>query len=239
VAAPRFFVSISCAAGMELELEPDDAHHAVHVLRVRPGDRIVLIDGRASWDAEITSAVKRRVHARITRPSAEAGGELPVTITVLQALTKGAKFDDVVEKCVELGAHRIVPVKCERIYAEATSARVDRWRRIAKSAAQQSRRKIVPTVAEAQTWRDALGAASVPILVAWEGAPRESFVGAMHQLGVSGTLSIAVGPEGSFTDEELAIARDAGCTLVSLGPTVLRTETAAAALLAAIASKYW
>jgi 16S rRNA (uracil1498-N3)-methyltransferase len=239
VAAPRFFVSISCAAGMEVELEPDDAHHAAQVLRVRPGSLIALIDGRASWDAEITSVVKRRVHARITGPSAEAGGELPVTITVLQALTKGAKFDDVVEKCVELGAHRIVPVKCERSYAEATPARVDRWRRIAKSAAQQSRRKIAPTVAEPQTWRDALGQATVPILVAWEGAPRETLAAAMHQIGVSGPLSIAVGPEGSFTEEELEIARDAGCTFVSLGPTVLRTETAAAALLAAIASKFW
>jgi 16S rRNA (uracil1498-N3)-methyltransferase len=239
MATPRFFVSIACYAGLEIELEPDDAHHAAHVLRMAPGDRIVVVGQHAPWDAEITTLQKKRVHARITGPSADAGRELPIEITVLQALTKGAKFDDVVEKCVELGAVRIVPVRCERSYAEATPARIDRWRRIAKAAAQQSRRRVIPFVDECVSWNDAIALAEHPLLVAWEGAPAGSLGEALDGSANATAIAIGIGPEGSFTEGELTIAREHRCAIVSLGPTILRTETAAAALIAAIASRRW
>ena len=181
---------------------------------------------------------KHRVRARALHPSAETGGELPVKITVLQALTKGSKFDDVVEKCVELGAHRIVPVVCARSYADAGFHRLQRWRRLAKAAAQQSRRRVLPTVADVVAWGEAVANAQ-PLLVAWESAQPGSLANALERLGPAPELAIAVGPEGSFTGDELEVALAAGSTLVSLGPTILRTETAAAAMLAAITSKAW
>lgn len=239
MAAPRFFTSVACLEGMDFELEPDDAHHAAHVLRVQPGERIVVVDPHGAWDARITTVEKRRVRARIAGRSDDVGSELPVSITVLQALTKGAKFDEVVEKCVELGARRIVPVACERSYGNATPARIDRWRRIARAAAQQSRRKGVPFVTEAASWNEAIALAPKPLIVGWERAPRGTLASALDRSTGAPEIAVAVGPEGSLTEQELDAARAAGALLVSLGPTILRTETAAAAFLAAINARVW
>lgn len=238
MSAPRFFVPGRATAGVELALESDDAHHAAHVLRLGPGDQVVVTDAAQSWDAEIIAVEKNGVRARVLREATERGAELPIAITVLQALTKGAKFDDVVEKCVELGATRIIPVRCARSYADATSTRRDRWRRIARAAAMQSRRRIITGVDEPTAWGDAIASLGVPLLVAWEHAPAGSLATTLSELASTNALAIAVGPEGSFTDDEIRMARERGASLVSLGPTILRTETAAAALLAAIASRF-
>lgn len=234
MAAPRFFVAIDCAEGVEFDLSKDDAHHVTNVLRMQPGERLVAIDANGPWDADVTAMSKGRVRVRPVGRSTDVGGELPVEIDVLQAVTRGAKFDEVVEKCVELGAVRIVPIACERSYAEATPTRVDRWRRIARSAAQQSRRRIVPFVADPLPWEEAVRVTSIPLIVGWEGAERGTLAAALKRIDKSSPVAIAIGPEGSFTEAELELARMAKAELVSLGPTILRTQTAAAALLSAI-----
>jgi 16S rRNA (uracil1498-N3)-methyltransferase len=236
MAAPRFFVGIDCAEGMEFDLNRDDAHHVTNVLRMQPGERLVAVDADGPWDAHVTAMSKGRVRVRAVGRSTDVGGELPVEIDVLQAVTRGAKFDEVVEKCVELGAVRIVPIACERSYAEATPTRVDRWRRIARSAAQQSRRRIVPFVAEPLPWSEAVRRTSIPLIVGWEGAERGTLAAALHRIDSTSPVAIAIGPEGSFTEDELEIARAAKAELVSLGPMILRTQTAAAALIAAMAA---
>jgi len=236
VPAPRFFVAIDCAEGVDFDLSPDDAHHVTNVLRMQPGERIVAIGANGPWEADVTGMSKGRVSVRAVAPSDEVGGELPVEIDVLQAVTKGAKFDEVVEKCVELGAHRIVPVRCERSYAEATPTRVERWRRIARSAAQQSRRQIVPFVAEPLDFAEAVRQTSIPLIVGWEGAQRGTLAAALAHIDKASPIAIAIGPEGSLTEEELNVAREAHGELVSLGPMILRTQTAAAALIAAMAA---
>jgi 16S rRNA (uracil1498-N3)-methyltransferase len=236
VAAPRFFVAIDCAEGVEFDLSKDDAHHVTNVLRMQPGERLVAIDANGPWDADVSAMSKGRVRVRPVGRSSDVGGELPVEIDVLQAVTRGAKFDEVVEKCVELGAVRIVPIACERSYAEATPTRVDRWRRIARSAAQQSRRRIVPFVADPLSWEEAVRVTSIPLIVGWEGAERGTLAAALQRIDTSSPVAIAIGPEGSFTEGELEIARAAKAELVSLGPTTLRTQTAAAALLSAMSA---
>jgi 16S rRNA (uracil1498-N3)-methyltransferase len=236
VPAPRFFVAIDCAEGVEFDLSRDDAHHVTNVLRMQPGERLVAIDANGPWDTDVTVMSKGRVRVRPVGRSTEVGGELPVEIDVLQAVTRGAKFDEVVEKCVELGAVRIVPIACERSYAEATPTRVDRWRRIARSAAQQSRRRIVPFVADPLSWEEAVRKTSIPLIVGWEGAERGTLAAALKGIDTSSPVAIAIGPEGSFTDEELELARTAHAELVSLGPMILRTQTAAAALISAMAA---
>jgi 16S rRNA (uracil1498-N3)-methyltransferase len=160
-----------------------------------------------------------------------------VAVTVLQAVPKGLKMDDVVEKVVELGAAAIQPIRCARSYGGDPPAKVKRWQRIARAAAQQSRRLVVPTVAEPVRFSEALASASAAtkVLVAYERAEPQSLAAALRASSEQ-PLSILVGPEGSFTDDELQLARDVGAALVSLGPTVLRTETAAAAMLSAIAA---
>jgi 16S rRNA (uracil1498-N3)-methyltransferase len=238
MSVPRFFVATTLRSGLDFVFEPEDAHHAASVLRLRAGDRIVAIDAAGAWTAELTAVTKKGVRARAIAPSGETSGELPVEVTVLQAIAKGSKLDDAVEKTIELGARRIVPVRCARSYADATSVKVERWRRIARAAAAQSRRRVLPHVDEPADWADAIArfAPAMPVVVAWELAPKGSIGQAVQRCREASAIAIAVGPEGSFTDDEIQCAREAGCNFVSLGPTILRTETAAAALLAAIAS---
>lgn len=237
VAAPRFFVSTRCSAGAEVALEPDDAYHVARVLRANPGDSIVLIDADRAWQAQIGTVSKDRVLAHVIGQSAERSRELSTKVSILQAVVKGSKFDQVVEKTVELGAHRVVPVIFARSYADVTPSKMQRWRRVSRAAAQQSRRSIIPEIAESMTWDQAIAAAEMPVVVGWEGADRGSLANAASEVANAPSLALAVGPEGSFTEDELEAARSAGYHLVSLGPTILRTETAAAALLAAMASK--
>ena len=234
MSAPRFFVAAPISIGATIALEPDDVHHASHVLRLRADAPIVVVAGGVAWDAVIAAADCATAH--ILRPSPDGGGDIGIDVTILQALIKGAKFDDVVEKCVELGARRIIPVRCERSESEASPHKIERWRRIARSAAQQSRRSILPTVDEPLAFADAVTAVKATLIVASERAPKGSLAKALRENADAKVFAIVVGPEGSFTDAELEIAMKAGASFVSLGPAILRTETAAAALLAAIAS---
>jgi 16S rRNA (uracil1498-N3)-methyltransferase len=238
MSAPRFFVSSELAEADEIQLDAADSHHAASVLRLKPGDPIVIVDVRQAWDADIVAASKRAVRARVARVARQQGGELPVRITVLQALIKGTKFDSVVEKTVELGASAIVPVLCERSYASVSAQKLERWRRIARSAAAQSQRRIVPLVNDAASWSEAVSrtAQAMPVALAWENAHSGTLHAFRDRNKDATSIAIAVGPEGSFTETELEQARAASCDLVSLGPTVLRTETAAAAMIAALAS---
>ena len=234
---PRFFVDGKCEPGAVVALEPSDGRHARLVLRLRVGDPIVVACDGSAWDALITEASSDQTQARIESARAERSGELLVFVTVLQALTKGAKFDEIVEKTVELGARRIVPVRCERSYAEGGTHRLERWRRIARAAAMQSRRRFLPTVEAPRDWGDAIQLGrEQPVLVAYEGAHAGSLAAALAKAKNAEPFAIAVGPEGGLAPAEVDAARAAGCTLVSLGPTILRTETAAAALLAACAA---
>lgn len=241
--APRFFVSSALDAESVVPLDPDAAHHAVAVLRMDVGDPLVLVRGGQAWDAVLASIDKHGVRANVIARKDVDGGELPVEITVLQALTKGAKFDDVVEKTIELGARRVVPVCCSRSYGSATAFKIERWRRIARAAAEQSRRRVLPDVEEPVSWREAVEsfAPRMPVIVGWERSAKGTMRDAIARCRDAIAAAVAVGPEGSLDDEELEIARKSGCTFVSLGPTILKTDTAAAAMLAGLATgcEWW
>ncbi len=234
---PRVFVSAQCDLGAQVELERDDSRHLALVLRMKPGEHITIVAGGRAWRAELTQIHGDRASARIIEPGPQASPELPIDVTVLQAVPKGTKMDDVVEKVVELGASRIVPMRCARSYGGDSANKIERWRRIARAAAQQSQRSIVPVVEEPLSFSEAIGrfAAISQVILAHERAQPGSLAAALRN-GASRPIALAVGPEGSFTDDELREARDAGCDIASLGPTILRTETAAAAMLAAIAA---
>ncbi|MDQ2818606.1 MAG: 16S rRNA (uracil(1498)-N(3))-methyltransferase [Candidatus Eremiobacteraeota bacterium] len=234
----RFFVDAACAPGDEVGLHGDDRRHACVVLRVKAGDPIVIVAAHAVWQAQVVDADRAGVRARIVAPSDETAGELPVRVTVLQAIVKGPKFDEVVEKTVELGASTIIPIRCQRSHSDAGPNQLARWRRIARSAAAQSRRRGVPEIREPVSFTAAVSDAALqPCIVGYEGAPPGSLAASLNRIAATSSLSIAVGPEGSFTAAELQTARTAGCVFGWLGPTILRTETAAAAMLAAIACR--
>jgi 16S rRNA (uracil1498-N3)-methyltransferase len=236
---PRYFTSESVTAGAVLDLDASDAHHASSVLRYKTGEPLTLVASGVAWDAEFASFGKAGVAVRAIAPAADQAGELPAPVIVLQALTKGAKFDDVVEKTVELGAVCIVPVSFARSEADGSATKDERWRRIARAAAMQSRRRVIPIVESPIAWEVALEryAAGALMLVAFEGAPRETLEHALTKYERGNAIVIAIGPEGGLERDEVAQARARGAQIVSLGPTILRTETAAAALLAAVAAR--
>src|SRR5579863_8782805 len=122
---PRFFVDAELSPQKFVALRRDDAHHAISVLRSKPRDPLTVIAGGISWDAEFESVGSGEVTAIVIGLSADQSGELPADVTVLQALTKGAKFDEVVEKTVELGAVRIVPVIYSRSESQGSASKVD------------------------------------------------------------------------------------------------------------------
>jgi 16S rRNA (uracil1498-N3)-methyltransferase len=234
MATPRYFTSERVTAGAVLGLDAADAHHAWSVLRRKTGEPLTLIASGVAWDAEFASFEKTAVTVRALQ-----GGELPAPVVVLQAVTKGAKFDEVVEKTVELGAVRIVPVIFARSEAEGSATKDERWRRIARAAAMQSKRRIIPAVDAPLAWERAIErfAPGALMLVAFEGAPRATLGHAIESYQRGNAIVIAVGPEGGLQGDEVERARAHGAHIVSLGPTILRTETAAAALLAAVAAR--
>lgn len=204
---------------------------------MKPGDAITIVHAGQSWRGVLNDVGGDHATATIVDRTNDRQSELPVEVAVLQAVPKGMKMDDVVEKVVELGAARIVPLRCARSYGGDSAQKIERWQRIAHAAAQQSQRQIVPEVEQPLRFHDAINrfTATSHVIVAHEGAAKGSLAAAL-QRDANAKLAIVVGPEGSFTGDELELATNAGCDFAWLGPTILRTETAAAAMLAATAA---
>jgi len=234
----RFFVEGVHAVGDRVAFAPDDARKLATVLRKRSGDRVQVVDSGGAAYAATLQLSGREIGATLDERLDRGQIETALRITVAQAVPKGRKMDLVVEKATELGAHAIVPVRSARVIGHDTSpAKLERWRRIAKSAAQQSGRVRVPEIADVHDW-DAL-LATFPrydrVYVPWELAQpaplRELFE---RELPSANSALIVIGPEGGFGADEVDRARGAGASAVSLGRRILRTETAALVVLSAM-----
>jgi 16S rRNA (uracil1498-N3)-methyltransferase len=233
----RFFVD-SLQDGLA-ELHGDEARHLTRVLRVELGQRFEISDNRAAYLAEIAEARGERIVFRVLEPIESA--EPPVRITVLAALFKFDRFEWMIEKATELGVERIVPVEAartERGLFEASQKRAGRWRRIAREASQQSRRTRMPEIAGPRNFAQAIREQAD--FRFWpdecETAP---LAGALPEARLHGaSAALLIGPEGGWTDAERESARNGGWVPVSLGPQILRAETAAAAG-AAIVMNAW
>ena len=213
-----------------LPLAPSDIHHLRDVLRLVPGDEIVVVDGGAATVVRLTE-IGERVSGE---PVGQVAAPRLPRVTLVQALAKGEKMDDVVRQSTELGVARIVPFAAERsvvrLDAAKAAARVQRWRRIAAEAAKQSQRLELPLVDEI------VEAAGLPerlkgsvVLVCWEDATGAPGIGsALREAALSDDTDVAVvvGPEGGLTADEVSALEEGGAIAVSLGDTVLRTETA-------------
>ncbi|HEX3468760.1 MAG TPA: RsmE family RNA methyltransferase [Candidatus Elarobacter sp.] len=234
----RFFVEGVHAAGDRVALAPDDARKVATVLRKRSGDRVQVVDSAGVAYAATLDVDGRDVRAHLDAALERADPESGLRITLAQAVPKGTKMDLVVEKATELGVHAIVPVRTARVVALASGAeKVERWRRIARSAARQSGRVRVPDVGDVVEW-DALLATFGRydrVFVPWEladPAPLRTVFDA--QLAGASHALVVIGPEGGFAAGEIARARDAGASVISLGRRILRTETAALVVLSAM-----
>jgi 16S rRNA (uracil1498-N3)-methyltransferase len=229
VPARRFFVRDRRAAGEAVTIEGGDAHKILHVLRLRTGDTVEVIDSAAQLFAARLHVNGERVDAHLesligTEPEAR------VTIDVAQGLPKGAKMDFVVEKLGELGVHRLFPLISERAVAGASVAKLERWQRLAHAASAQSGRHEILAVEEPLTIRSLYERMSDYdlVLFPWEAAVPEPPARRLPALLAGARrVMVVIGPEGGFSHAEAEGARAAGAVLLSLGNRILRTETAA------------
>jgi len=213
------------------------AHHAARVLRLRVGDAITLFNGEGGeYAARITTLGRHEVEVEIG-PHDPVERESPLAVTLVQAISSGERMDVTIQKAVELGVTAIVPVVSERcvvrLHGERAGKRLAHWRQIVTSACEQCGRNRVPVVhgvIPLMAWlkTDAGG------LRRWVLVPDVAAPALRDQPRPDRAMAVLVGPEGGFSDAEMEAARQAGCLPVRLGPRVLRTETAAPALLAAV-----
>jgi 16S rRNA (uracil1498-N3)-methyltransferase len=233
---PRFHCSQPLAVGARIVL-PDEVAHHVQVLRLAPGDQIILFNGEGGeYAATLTSLEKKRASAEIQAFSPREA-ELPYALTLAQALPEASKMDWIVEKAVELGATAIQPLAAQRcvvrLSAERAAKKLAHWQSIVIAAAEQSGRNRLPPVAEPvdlNAWLGQQNPATRIMLTPRAGQSLSDW--ARHH--PPQPVALMIGPEGGFTEQEENAARARDVLMLSMGPRVLRTETAGLAALAAL-----
>ena len=222
----RFFVPPEALQSDRVVLPPEESRHATAVLRLRSGERIIVFDGRGQdYLVELTAVTPRVVEGRVIET--HAGARPAVHLTLVQGVPKGAKMDTIIRMGTELGIARFVPVLTRRAVTRPAPARVDRWRRIAAAAAKQSGRSTLPEVTAprpvAQVWP---GLSGTLALIPWEGEKSRSLAMVLQAYRRPPAVTICIGPEGGWAEEEIRAAVAQGVHPVTLGPLILRTETA-------------
>jgi 16S rRNA (uracil1498-N3)-methyltransferase len=229
----RFFISPDQVIGSIVHFNADQSRQISRVLRLRPGDHVVALDGAGQeLEVALDSAAQAFASGSITdrRP---AGGEPAVRLTVYQSLLKREKFEWVLQKGTEIGVTRFVPVITSRSLirdpADSKPEKLNRWRRIIKEAAEQSGRGMLPQLLRTEHFSSAAAGASRHdcAIIAWEGAVSETVRSVLKQNDTALDVGLFIGPEGGFDPAEVDEAISHHIFPVTLGPRILRTETAA------------
>ncbi|MBN8736906.1 MAG: 16S rRNA (uracil(1498)-N(3))-methyltransferase [Xanthomonadales bacterium] len=239
---PRFHVDTPLSPDVRIELPPQTAAHALRVLRLQPGDAVILFNGDGhDYAARLVAGGSREVAVHVETRVATMR-ESPLRITLAQALARGEKMDWIVQKAVELGVAAVIPLVTERSEVKLDDKRVtkrlEHWRAVAIAACEQSGRAIVPLIEAPQAldrWLATLERSEGLVRLALH--PGEGLRARALQPAPR-TVTLAIGPEGGFGERDLAVLRTAGFANLSLGPRILRTETAGVAVVAALQALY-
>ena len=226
----RFFVAPETLRADRVTLTGAQARQIATVLRLRAGDEIALVaDG-----AEAVVAIETVRPASVTAVVRDRGftpAEPTVALTLALPVLRGDHDEEVVEAVTQLGVSRIVPFTSARSVARSLSdAKRSRWERIAREAAETARRGRIPSIDPAIAWSELFNILPAPVLVAWESERRMRLRDALPSSVRA--LSLVIGPEGGIADEEIALAREHGAVIVTLGGRNLPSETAAIAAVA-------
>jgi 16S rRNA (uracil1498-N3)-methyltransferase len=238
VAAPRIHTGQTLSAGMELELEEGPSRHLHSALRLQTNAAVVLFDGRGGeYLAHIVSAQRKRLQLRVGQHHAiDRESPLPVHLGI--GLSRGDRFDWLVQKATELGVTQISPLFTERVEVklkgERANKKLQHWRQIAISACEQCGRNRVPSIHPPQRLADWSGQLQAVCKLVLHHRGQQSLAG----LAPPATVALLIGPEGGLSEEEIDLAQQQGFLPLTLGPRVLRTETAPLASLA-IVQQLW
>jgi 16S rRNA (uracil1498-N3)-methyltransferase len=238
---PRFFIAPEQVSGQSITISGEDVHHIVKVLRMKTGDELLLCDGEgAEYTAKIAQVNKSDITAEVT---ARSRREIPYPlITLGQGLPKSDKMDWIVQKATELGVANIVPLITERtiVKLKDEEKRVARWQKIAREAAMQSNRPDISSIT-ACCFLHGFSPELNPERGSCFSPPgkRTSLVKTFPPISGINRIIVLIGPEGGFSAHEAEAAQGNGFHLVSLGPNILRTETAAIAVLSMIGYEFF
>lgn len=244
---PRFFVEpndiVSDERGEHITIQGDDAVHITKVLRMKVGEHLTACDTDGfEYETVVQSLGDTVTLDVISKKTSE--NEPPYVATVYQSLVRGERFDTVLQKATELGVKRIVPVitsRCTvRLEKKEYEKKVTRWQRIVLEAAKQCGRASVPTVTNPIAFDEAVkeaAAADLP-LFCYEGEGTLPVTIHTETVESPGTVSVMIGPEGGYSEEEARLAKESGMKMTGLGRRILRTETAAPFVLSCLSYKY-
>lgn len=240
---PRFFVDKCDILADKIVIGGEDAKHISLSLRARVGEKLTACDGRGTdYDCEISEITKNEVMLSVLEQK-RSEAEPDIEVTLYQALVKSDKFDFIVQKCTELGVSKIVPVVTDRCISKpddsSLSKKLVRWNKIAKEAAMQSGRGRIPFVEEAVSFDEALDALKSADcgFLCYETNPHVPINEIYEKCGGKGSVKTAaflIGPEGGISEKEADKTMAADVFLASLGPRILRTETAPLCVMSSI-----
>ena len=228
----RFYCAELSEAG-SVRLDETEAHHLIHVLRHETGDQVELFDGRGlAAVCQISAIRKRDVDLEILSSRRDP---LPaISLTLATGVPKGDRFEWLIEKATELGVSRVIPLTTSRSVVDPRSSKLDKLRQTVITACKQSGQNHLMQISAVTSWSDFLNnCAGANLLIAHPGGAEQSLTD-MSAAGPTCSIVAAIGPEGGFSDEEVALAMAHGAKTIRLGSRILRIETAALALAAKI-----
>ena len=227
----QFFVDV--APAQRAVITGEQARQIATVLRLEPGERITLVADRTAHELVLESVTAAEVTGRVIKRR-QLATELRFDLTLGLPLLKGDRSEEIVEAVSQLGVRRVVPFVSSRSVAkELSPAKLERWQRIAREAAETAHRAIVPEIEALATWEELLDRLTGRIVVCWEAEEHASLV----EAAAGDDISLVIGPEGGLSLEEIGVAREHHAVIVSLGLRTLRAETAAIAAVAVLASR--
>ena len=239
----RFFITNNLIQGDQVIFPADLSHQITRVLRLRQQERVVVLDNRGlEYEVELQTLSKRSVRGMICQ-TRSVQTEPQLYLTLYMALLKGKKLDWVLQKGTELGVCRFVPILTHRCVVpslkQVKPAKVSRWQEIVREAAEQSQRGLLPEVRMPHTFENAICEAKQSngiSLIAWEMKGEASLKKRLNMATEPQrrAVNLFIGPEGGFEEQEIRLAEQEGVLPVTLGPRILRAETAALAAVAAI-----
>ena len=231
---PRIFVDHALVVNQHYNLQDSAAHHIMHVLRMKAGQSLVLFNGQGGQFAAAINSISKRGVEIITGEHSDTDCESPLQITLVQGVSRGDRMDYTLQKAVELGVKQIVPVLCSytniKLDDDKKSKRLEHWRNIIINACEQSGRNRLPELSPIMNLDEWLQQDRNPLKLILHPA------GAMALSEIQSptqAITLLAGPEGGFSDDEVTLSKHCACYPLSLGPRILRTETAALAAISA------